>query len=45
MAITHKQIEINMNYMFFCVEFSSTTFNLNKLFSKYLYKKVICYFV
>ena len=46
MAVTHKQIEININYMnVFYVKFSSTTFNLNKLFSKYSYKKVIYYFV
>ena len=45
MAITHKQIVITMNYIYvFYVEFSSATFNLNKLFSKYSYKKVICYF-
>ena len=31
--------------MFFEVEFSSATFNLSKLFSKFYHKKIICYFV
>ena len=31
--------------MFFKVEFSSATFSLNKLFSKFYHKKVICYSV
>ena len=31
--------------MFFVVEFSSATFNLSKLFSKFSYKKVISVFV
>ena len=45
MAVTPKQIQINMNYIYvFYVEFSFPTFNLNKLPSKYSYKKIYLLF-
>ena len=46
MAITHKIIEISIHYIYvFRGRIFPATFNLSKLFSKFSFKKLICYFV